>query len=661
MRDVYELYIDDLLCDLSSDESVSLVYQSGLFSELDSIQSNRSHTIDLPATARNLGIVGMANRPDVASDAPYNKHRASLYQGGIALFIDGFAVITEITDEAISIVLTWGNVENFEPLFDANLRDLGEVLKSMPRGNWDCAHIDWNENSVVPVPQTTPLQKVAFYGVDFGMGISTPQYVHPSVTVAAVVEAIEKYHGITIDGKNRLSPDLILPCVSKNADEVSNEAEPAITRPAIVNTDNISEPAYWLVGNWNNMWGGATLVERDNRNIFGLQQVNTLGAKSFKINIYNASVSNSVGFPAFAISGLEFYGDMSNQVGLEIINNNGEVLAYFPAVKTANIGTFSYIFNEINVKLDVSKSEYIKFHFKGITYLQKYGQQGSLGIRMATLTITSDWKDVVYPSVYPIAPNLPDMSHGDFIATLLTLNGLFAYIDNAAPNTIKLMSADDIYDNLQKGASVDWSNRVLVNARRRPDMPDSSQYAIEDYAQHNSLDYDNDDEVKADTVGYIDIQNRTLDKEAELVKLDFSASDNITLSNGMTVARIEAYEQEDNNSSDEIKAKYSEPTPRILSVDYDQFYFCYGQFTSEQYFGGKSGIVATKYASLQKILDRFRLVTVRMRLTALDLYNLDYRKPVFLSQFGQYFAIYKIETQANGICDCQLIQLKTIQ
>mgnify|MGYP001716757567 CR=1 FL=1 len=38
----YELYINDILCDLSSDEVVTLLYQSPIFSSLDSIQSNRS-------------------------------------------------------------------------------------------------------------------------------------------------------------------------------------------------------------------------------------------------------------------------------------------------------------------------------------------------------------------------------------------------------------------------------------------------------------------------------------------------------------------------------------------------------------------------------------------------------------------------------------------
>ena len=66
----------------------------------------------------------------------------------------------------------------------------------------------------------------------------------------------------------------------------------------------------------------------------------------------------------------------------------------------------------------------------------------------------------------------------------------------------------------------------------------------------------------------------------------------------------------------------------------------------------------TRYASYQKVVDRLRIITVRAKLTALDLYNLDYTKPVYIAQFGQIFAIYSVETGEDGICDCQLLKLK---
>ena len=165
----YELYINDILCDLSSDEVVTLLYQSPIFSSLDSIQSNRSYNIALPPTPANMRAIGQAARPDADADAPYVRLPAALYQDGVPLFTQGFAVVTDIAD-TINVTLTWGNADNFQPLFDANLRDLGAQLEEA-----GADHIDWNENTTILEGNTTnEYPGVAFWGVNFGMGLSNP-------------------------------------------------------------------------------------------------------------------------------------------------------------------------------------------------------------------------------------------------------------------------------------------------------------------------------------------------------------------------------------------------------------------------------------------------------------------------------------------------------
>lgn len=60
---------------------------------------------------------------------------------------------------------------------------------------------------------------MGFFGIDFGQGIANPEYMHPSIEVQDVFTAIERYNGITIDGKERLygglTYPLLLPLVSK--------------------------------------------------------------------------------------------------------------------------------------------------------------------------------------------------------------------------------------------------------------------------------------------------------------------------------------------------------------------------------------------------------------------------------------------------------------
>ena len=628
----YELYINDILCDLSSDEVVTLLYQSPIFSNLDSIQSNRSYNIALPPTPANMRAIGQAARPDVDADAPYVRLPAMLYQDGVPLFTQGFAVVTDIAD-TINVTLTWGNADNFQPLFDANLRDLGAQLEE-----FGTDHIDWNENTAILEGNTTnEYPGVAFWGVNFGMGLSNPKYLHPSVQVKTILSAIEKYNGIAIDGKDRLaySKNLgpIIPLVSKNGDEVSGKAEEVICQS--------DYPSH--VGSFS-----------ANGDSTGYSIIKPLFVN--RPDLYNTSTGAydcNGGQTSIIISDLYISGDWHtgpNGVELQIIGNDDyNNILYSIPVASININTIHFKAKEFTI--DTKGIRSLKL------VLTKRKAQG--GSTTGTIRMKTFPRDEVHlPSIFPIAPNLPDISQGDFILALMSMNGLFAYADKDSPNTIKLISIDDIIANVQKNDIIDWSDRVILNDLHRVDMPDASAFTIDDLAQSNILDYDNDDDVKTDTYGTITIRNENIEKETELVSLPFSASENAT-TDGVNCAVVPIYE--DHSTEDKENITYSECSPRILSgrgAFMSGIARCIGVFDPWMKFGGEEGIVKTRYASYQKVVDRLRIITIRAKLTALDLYNLDYTKPVYIAQFGQIFAIYSVETGENDICDCQLLKLK---
>lgn len=648
----YELYINDVLCDLTQDETLTLVYQSPIFSELDIIQSNRSYNISLPMTENNMRAIEHSQRTDVDSDVPYKRLAARLYQDGVALFDCGVAVITSIAD-TIDVTLTWGNVDNFQTLFDADMSDLADTLYSMGLGN-----IAWNES----IKRVTPPnhRDLGFFYVDFGMGVrSYPECLHPCIGLDKVIEAIEKYNGIKIADKARLYghgnyPDLV-PLVSENCDEKSNEAEAAIIQPGL-------DIQGYTVFYYFNFYTVA--CKQDPRNI--------LNEGISKEAWFDVSSNDKAGVKINAPIGDYFIVEMGqylspsapDKISIKILCAPVDSVYYwydleevFSVDSYMKVGN-SYYFHPINESLDVSKYKML--------VISIYPPEGyythfvTADIRLnISVSVFLDWSDIVYPTMFPVAPNLPDMSQGDFISALLAREGLFAYADLEEPDTIRLMSADDIVAKLNKSDFVDWSGKVILNDSRRVDMPNGSEFEIEDYAQKNTLDYENDDDVKAKTEGVITIENEKLERENEAVSLPFSASDN-TSGNGIECAIIRMFSTSE--SSDRID--YTEPSPRILTQNEykpetdSQTGEYVGIFTREQYFGGEQGIVATKYKTLQDILRRFRMITVNARLSPVDLRQLDYTRPVYISQFGSMFAIYSIETGENNISECKLIQLK---
>lgn len=657
----YELYINDVLCDLTQDETLSLVYQSPIFSELDIIQSNRSYNISLPMTENNMRAIEHSQRTDVDSDVPYKRLAARLYQDGVALFDCGVAVITSIAD-TIDVTLTWGNVDNFQTLFDADMSDLADTLYSMGLGN-----IAWNES----IKRVTPPNHadLGYFYVDFGMGVrSYPECLHPCIGLDKVIEAIEKYNGIKIADKARLYghgnyPDLV-PLVSENGDKNSNKEEVSQLQPRIYISETFGS---------SYMYFSIHSLIKDQREFAKIFDSNNfLNPKILYYDVASGNVAHvTIEDPLrdyFVVEIAQKPEDewsprpdkRPDSVTLRIVGYNNfsdKDLEELYSVSSFNRMGDSYLFTNISEEIDISRYDKISIAidmypgtvWAGYNYIPIN----------AFVYLYIDWSDIVYPTMFPVAPNLPDMSQGDFISALLAREGLFAYADLEEPDTIRLMSADDIVAKLNKSDFVDWSGKVILNDSRRVDMPNGSEFEIEDYAQKNTLDYENDDDVKAKTEGVITIENEKLERENEAVSLPFSASDN-TSENGIECAIIRMFSTSE--SSDRID--YTEPSPRILTQNEykpetdSQTGEYVGIFTREQYFGGEQGIVATKYKTLQAILRRFRMITVNARLSPVDLRQLDYTRPVYISQFGSMFAIYSIETGENNISECKLIQLK---
>lgn len=624
----YELYINDILCDLSSDNYISLVYQSPIFSGLDIIQSNRSYNIDLPLTPKNRKAIGYAERTDIYTDAPYVKLPARLYQEGVPLFTSGYAVITEISD-VISVVLTWGNVDNFQSLFDANLRDLAQTLYSMNIGS-----IPWNSASAL-LEYGYDRPQMGFFGIDFGQGIANPEYMHPSIEVQDVLTAIERYNGITIDGKERLygglTHPLLLPLVSKNGNEESGKAETTICK--------LSQTTF----NGHTILKGAAPTQHPEYVSGEYFDVKNAQGVSMVIQISGFLRSSNIE----DMRGLKIYIASSDDYNTSIAN-----IGFSGMQESDRI----YIYCDTNIDIPqdkVPKSGYIVIvvkHTKPVDF------SGDISF------YAYPREEVNFPSIFPIAVNLPDISQGDFLSALMSMAGLFAYPDKDAPDTIKLISVDDIYAKLTNGSTIDWSRKVILNDRHDVSRPESSVFSLDDLAQKNTLDYDNDDDVLTDTAGEIRIENVNIDKENELVELPFSASENAPLASDANAlcARIPMYTTSDDGKT----VDYNEPSARILQAIIDDTstgLYWFGYFGENMRFGGENGIVAKKYNGYQKAVDKLRLITVKAKLTAIDLHNLDYTKPIYIGQFGQTYGLYSVETGENGICECQLIQLQAIK
>ena len=674
-----ELYINGQLCDL--EDTPSLIFQSPVFNDLDVIQSNRSAEINLPLTPRNRKAFGLIDRIDILDDsAVYGKHSAAYYLGGFPVFTRGYAMVTDVTD-TINITLVWGNIDNFQPLFDASLRDLREQIIEVAGADY----VEWNENTKYVDPDETTL--AGFIQIDFGAGRNI-NYSHPSVQVSAILDAIQKYHGITIENITRLSQTsdkhpMIVPLVSKNSGPDSWYSD----------RFEASSAHYGNSGSSNTALKFREIVS-DKRSILTDQNYAIDVSSTKTIDVSIISYSSAVFFPgmraASASPTLKLRGDSGN--------GTSEVLLSVEGIDTGSgirFGVKPDLFN--NVEVNVEDYDTVRWILSNaVTIDATTSDEFTVA---AKFIITPHFDDIQFPSPFPIAENLPDMTHAEFLSALMTMAGLFAYPDSSDSNTIRMMSPDQFYNstetidydyrivgsgdnrtpNTQTDRRIvdshldatiqDWSRKVILNDRGEIWRPEGTEFTMGDYAQTNTLDYDNDEDAEMlNTQGIISIDNENIERENELVSLDFSASANRagwnTDHSDWPFAFVPCYEEQTVNGAKEVN--YAAPSARILADVNTTIEdgngspagrYRHGLFPRTMYFGGSEGIVAKRYADYQRILKKFRMITVYVKLSVADICNLDYTRRVYLDVYGCYFAIYSVTTGEDGICECKLIKL----
>lgn len=693
-----ELYINGQLCDL--EDTPSLIFQSPVFNDLDAIQSNRSAEINLPLTPRNRKAFGLIDRIDILDDsAAYRKHSAVYYLGGFPVFTRGYAMVTDVTD-TINITLVWGNIDNFQPLFDASLRDLREQIIEVAGADY----VEWNEDTSYLLRNSPVSPYTGFIAVDFGASLIEYakdssgnwyipggsrqywKYTHPSIYVEAVLNAIERYHGIIIEGKTALSRidghDLLIPLVSKNSGPDSWYSD----------RFEASSAHYGNSGSSNTALKFREIVS-DKRSILTDQNYAIDVSSTKTIDVSIISYSSAVFFPgmraALASPTLKLRGDSGN--------GTSEVLLSVEGIDTGSgirFGVKPDLFN--NVEVNVEDYDTVRWILSNaVTIDATTSDEFTVA---AKFIITPHFDDIQFPSPFPIAENLPDMTHAEFLSALMTMAGLFAYPDSSDSNTIRMMSPDQFYNstktidydyrivgsgdnrtpNTQTDRRIvdshldatiqDWSRKVILNDRGEIWRPEGTEFTMGDYAQTNTLDYDNDEDAEMlSTQGIISIDNENIELENELVSLDFSASANRFISNTgsihdkTTFAVVPCYDVKKDKDGNTTDVTYNEPSPRILALNITTSdglaHFEYGYFPRTMYFGGSEGIVAKRYADYQRILKKFRMITVYVKLTVADICNLNYTRRVYLDVYGCYFAIYSVTTGEDGICECKLIKL----
>lgn len=294
--------------------------------------------------------------------------------------------------------------------------------------------------------------------------------------------------------------------------------------------------------------------------------------------------------------------------------------------------------------LELKKKDIVTFELKNTKNSVLRGMLLYSGTIKATI---GDASEVPYGGSYPIGINLPEIGVIDFVRFLSLLTGVFPKQVNSSKE-IEFIRISEIWDNRER--AIDWTRKLIPLEARN--TPRKSEFSISDYRQHNLYLWKEDDTVVANYDADIRIVNETLDYSQEVWKMPFAPSD------GNRVP-IYGWKQNEvrNAAGDTVKvwsaSDYKACKDRIMGLYGDE--------------NGKAALTFdielqkafdTKYSKLTKTLSRAHIITEWFRLSDLEILSFDETKPVYLAQYGAYFAVTELKTTSNGYTEATILQIE---
>lgn len=603
-----ELYINNTKADLNKTD-ITLSYKSNLLTDISKIISNRSYTIRLPKTAKNLALIECSHLPSSISRYPYLKHKGTLLRNGIEMIKNANVVLLE-TGETIEVALTWGNVTNF-----AGVVNDGKKLTDITHGTVE--GVDWviwsNKGS----------NSAQFPLIDYGFNSGDPNvWYHPVVTVKWILDKIQEQSGVTFNfpsDKLTVINKMIIPLLTRNDSEELYSKYPINLVGTGIGRDNRVVNYFGLNINFN----GDDTQRKYGETIDYQQQNSTV--KAYRIS-YDSDKSHIKGtvmtvFRSTTIS--------IDYLTVELWMDRTSIATFRPISYQVNNNLWTVGFN-IDCTFNTSAGQTISLGLlSGRGYFSSASDAGSNTNLNLTLSARGE---ISFGEKFPIVPNLPDIKQIDFIKAVASMVGLFALPDGE--NGIKFIPFDNLSAN--KSKAVDWTNRVIMAYNSV--TPRNLQYTLDNIAQNNWFRYKEDDNVMGNYDGNIQVDDATIEYERDAITLPFSAC---STKGGVAYIPLYSYNEEG-------ELEYNKTNPRILLLDGTKGIFKGLEWTT---------LIANNYQTYKGLINDAKVVTEYIRLNSIELRDLEMDIPVYLAQYGCYLAIIEITTKENDICECKLLKL----
>jgi hypothetical protein len=262
------------------------------------------------------------------------------------------------------------------------------------------------------------------------------------------------------------------------------------------------------------------------------------------------------------------------------------------------------------------------------------------------------------------------LKQSDFLRAYLQMFCCLVTVDEDT-KTVYINKFDDIANNIP--LAIDWTDKIDYT-----DKP-NVEYSLESYAKSNTLTYKEDDSIDPTFIqgsnGTIIIDDETLDATNEFVELPFSATEMDSRLQAFVIPKIKIFRTDDasppeTKPTDKVEPRilllervttvpsviYSDGSSTLTTnVDLPLPWFMLGG--KQLNLGFANNLIPLYYTTLQDVLNRTKVLTINVKLNAIDIYQLDFLKPVFIAEHNAYFYISKISGFTYGSSESTEVEL----
>lgn len=293
-------------------------------------------------------------------------------------------------------------------------------------------------------------------------------------------------------------------------------------------------------------------------------------------------------------------------------------------------------------EIELAEGDIVTFTAKNLRGNRLFDLQLYNGLLSASIKQSDE---VPYEGNFPIGKNLPDIKVTDFLKCICILASTFPS-QRFIGGTLSFVDIVSLWET--KVQAVDWTKKLIPS--ETSNHPRQTDFSVEDYCQHNIYKWKEDDTVYQQHDADMTVDNETLEYTQDVITLPFAAT------NGN---RIPIYEWEDVNvivGDTTIKkrkaTKYKACKDRIVNLTKNDAGYAELAFNIDL-----QDIFDNKLKNLRKTIANPHHIVERFNLSDLEILDFDETKPVYLAQYGAYFAVLEIKTTNSGYCEVTMIEL----